>query len=339
MESLQQLFKLLDLTGFDAKVYVTLLSTGPASPSRLVEELSTHRPQVHGSLKRLAARGLVEVYSGRPAMYRAVPPDVALDVVEEEYGELVEEARKYLDSLGGGGGDERHGVWMYKSSKGLLSRFAKTIEGAGVDLVACGDAMFLAKLMPLLREAQERGVVVYTLVYEIPGVEFREEVFRGLRKVKKAVSGDLMVIADSKIGVLAQRRLGAEGFPGYGVVVEEPVLIDYLLQDFLYRWRRSAAVRDEALSLPVRLTMFKLATLEAARLLEGEKPLFAEARGRWVRDGEGSVEGRVVEARIDDTTGIAQIVLDTGGRTVSVGGPDAIIEDFAASEVTLRGAE
>ncbi len=338
MESLQQLFKLLDLTGFDAKVYVALLSLGPSSPSRLVEELSTHRPQIHGSLKRLAARGLVEVYSGRPAMYRAVPPDVALGLIGDEYEELVEEARRFLDSMEAKGREGVHGVWMYKSRRGLLSRFAKTIGEAETDLVVCGDAIFLAKLMPLLRDAQERGVTVYTLVYEIPGVVFREEDFSGLRKVKKAVSGDLMAIADSKIGVIAQRRLGADGFPEYGIVVEEPVLIDYLLQDFLYRWRRSAAVRDEPLRLPARLTMFKLAVIEAARLLGEGRGLWASARGRWVHRGAGGrVEGRVVKAGIDDTTGIAQMVVETGGGEVTIGGPDAILEDFAASEVYLRG--
>lgn len=338
MESLQQLFKLLDLTGFDTRVYVTLLSTGPTSPSRLVSELSTHRPQVHESLKRLAARGLVEVYSGRPAIYRAVPPDVALSLVGDEYEELVEEARRYLESLGGPEEEGEHGVWMYKSKKGLLARFAKTIDEAAVDLVACGDALFLSKLLPLLRDAQARGVTVYTLVYEIPGVEFREEEFRGLEKVKKAVSGDLMVVADSRVGVLAQRRLGGDGFPSYGVVVEEPVLIDYLLQDFLYRWRRSTVVFDRPLKLPARLTMFKMAIVEASRLLSMGVRLWVSAKGRWVHRGrEGRVEGRLAEARIDETTGIAQMVLVSDGSRVTVGGPDAILEDFAASEVYLRG--
>lgn len=336
MENLQRLFRTLDLTSFDVKVYVTLLSLGPSSPSRLVEELVSHRPQVHGSLRRLASRGLVEVYSGRPAKYRAVPPDLALSIIESELTEDLEEAKRFLATVRPGESNEEHGVWLYKSAKGLMNRYIKTVSESKIDLVVCGDPGFIEKLYPHLLEAQERGVIVYVIVYEIPGAEFREELVKGLKKTKRAVSGDLLVIADSSIGVLSQRRLGAGVFPGYGVVVEEPVLIDYLQQDFLYRWMRSKTVMNEPVELPARFTMFKLALLELQDILASEVRVWGRFMGRWVRGGKGELEGEVVETIHDLETGIAQMRVKRGEREYTVGGPDAIIEDFAAEEVYLK---
>jgi len=337
LESLQRLFKTLDLTNFDAKVYVTLLTLGPSSPSRLVEELASHRPQIHGSLKRLASKGLVEVYSGRPAMYRAVPPDLALSIIESELVEDLEEAKRFLGTLRPGEANEEHGVWLYKSSKGLMNRYIKTVSESQIDLLVCGDPEFIEKLHGHLLEAQDRGVLVYVIVYEIPGVKFQEEQIEGLKKVKRAVSGDLMVVADSNIGVLSQRRLGASVFPGYGVVVEEPVLIDYLQQDFLYRWMRSKTVVNEPVRLPVRFTMFKLALLEVQDLLASGVKIWGHFKGRWVHDSKGEFEGEIVKTIHDLETGIAQmLVITDDGNEYTVGGPDAIVEDFAVEEVYLK---
>ena len=337
MESLFKLFRLQDLTNFDARVYVKLLTIGPSSPTRLAEELGTHRPQIHGSLKRLASKGFVEVYSGRPATYRAVPPEIALPLISDEFARSLEEVQRFLNSLSSIEAQEQHGVWLYKSSKGLLQKFLRSVEESEIDLVVCGDAVFISRLRDKLLKAQKRGVIVYVLIYEIPGAKVEDVKIEGLLKVKKAVSGDLLVIRDLSLGILAQRRLGAHTFPEYGVLVEEPVLIDYLLQDFFYRWIRSKTIVDEPITPPARFTMFKLALLEVKRILNAGTKLWGKFKGRWIDDGKGVLEGRIVDAIYEPETGIAQIIVESStGEKYTVGGPDAVIEDFAADEVSIK---
>jgi len=337
MECLSKLFRLLDLTNFDAHVYATLLALGPSSPTRLAEELEAHRPQIHESLKKLASKGFVEVYSGRPIVYRAIPPEIALSLISDEFTQSLKEVQNFLSNPPSVEVHERHGVWLYKSRKGLLQKFLSNVEKSEIDLVACGDAIFISKLHDELLKAQKRGVIVYVLVYEIPGVKIKGAEIEGLLKVKKAVSGDLLLIRDLSLGILAQRRLGAHTFPEYGIVVEEPVLIDYLLQDFFYRWLRSKTIVDEPVTLPARFTMFKLALLEIKRMLDAGIKLWGEFKGKWIKDGKGVLEGRIVNAFYEPETGIAQITVESStGEKFTAGGPDAVIEDFATDEISIK---
>lgn len=342
MESLQKLFKTLDLTAFEAKLFIELLSHGPSSPSKLAEALGVHRPQVHASLKRLISKGLVEIYNGKPAKYRAVEPSILFDILSREVNELFKDSRVFVNNIPRKRQDTEYGIWLFKSSKGLMSRFLRAVSEAEVDLAVSGDVAFISRLRKKLIEAQERGVIVYVIVYEIPGVKFTGREIKGLLKAKRAVSGDLLVVSDSRVGILAQRRSEIRPLPNYGIAVEEPILIDYLLQDFFDRWLRSRSIIDEPINLPARYTMFKIGLIEVCRLLEQEKKLWGVFNGRWLRKktDHGILEGEIIKAFYDPETGIAQIhVKSKNGKVYTAGGPDAIVEDFATSIFTVREEE
>ncbi|UNQ73728.1 TrmB family transcriptional regulator [Infirmifilum sp. NZ] len=336
MKSLQDLLKSIGLTSFDARVYITLLSLGGATLATLEEELETHRAQLHGSLKRLFSKGLIELYGGKPAMYRAVPPDVLLEVLRRELDEDLKEAESFLRNLPRKAPESVHGVWIYRSSKGLLKRYMEAIEKAERNIIVCGDVDFVQRLREKILEVSGKGVISYVLIYEIPGLPFSEGVAEGLKKVKKSVSGDLLVLVDSKTGVLAQRRFRADKMTPYGVVVEEPVLIDYLEENFINRWIHSRTVRDEELAPPFCLTTFKLAVLEVERLLKRGLSLRVECKGRWKGGGRDHLNGRVERAVYDLTSGIVQLQVKTDGGTFTVGAPDAIVEDFACEEICVE---
>ena len=337
-KDLQDLFRCLGLTRHDAEVYAVLLMRGPLTMMGLAKELGKHRPQIYESLERLKSKGLVEASEGKPAFYRAVEPDVLIGIFDEEMRSLKERAVTYLKSL------ERetpppteYTVWMLRSYKGLVRRFRDVIRRAEIDLAVCGGPRFLRDIVGDLVSAQERGIAVYVIAYEVPGEALDLDMLKPLRKVKVAVSGDLMVIRDSKQGVLAQRRLGPRAKPGYGLLIEEPALIDYLLHDFFNRWVRSKPIRDEALRLPVSFTIFRIAVLEAMKLLKGGVKLWARLEGRWVDTGkQGVLEGRVVDVVMDMTTGLVHLVVESGGARIRAGGPDAIVEEFATRKVSLE---
>lgn len=341
MESLQKLLEPLDLTPTDVKVYVTLLSHGPVSPSRLAEIMGLHRPQIHSSLKRLISRGLVEVYSGRPTIYRAIDPRTLFRIINDEFKELFSNSKKFIESISSGKNEYEYGVWIFKSKKGLMNRYIKTVEKAEANLAISGDIEFISRLRDYILSAQENGVIVYIIVYDVPGIRFRKNVVRGFNKVKRAVSGDLLVIADTKMGILAQRRSVVKNLPSYGIAVEEPMLIDYLLQDFLYRWMRSKVIIDKNIELPARFTMFKLGLIEVSKFLEKGRKIRGVFKGRWIRKRKnGVIEGRIVKAFINSQTGIAQMHVKVDeGRIYTVGAPDAVVEDFAVNEMLIKEVE
>ncbi|RLG36357.1 MAG: hypothetical protein DRN91_08135 [Candidatus Alkanophagales archaeon] len=333
MEYVIELFKRLGLSSSDAKIYILLLSRGPLSSSKIAEMLTMHRPQVHDSIKRLSAKGLVEVLGGRPSTYRAVDPEILFKVFEKEMKDLRAKAREVLSSLEISAKEVDYGVWMLRSYEGITLKAEGLIEKAQIDLAVCGSEEFILRMIEKLRRARERGVLVYTIVYSkecpkriIPVIK------KYFDKVKWAISGDIMVIADSKEAVLVQRRI-----KDYGLYIREPVLIDYLLHDFFNRWVRGRTIRDSIVKLPRRFTIHRLALLEAKRMVESGKKLSVRVEGRSTKnDTYITIEGLVHDVVLDFSTGLMHFSVETKDGILRVGGPDAIVEECAAHVIELE---
>ena len=336
-EPVELLFRRMGLGKVDAKVYITLLTSGPLTTPQLVDELGLHKPQVHTALKRLSSKGLVEVRKGKPAYYRAVSPAILEKIYRDEFDTILHECLKVLSNLQPREVVSKYGVWVFRSFKGLMIKFKETIKNAEIDLAICGDPVFINNIKDDIEDARGRGVNIYIIVYEVPGLHIDEKKLPRISKIKKAVSGDLLVVADSKIAILTQRRFGPSVEPDYGLTIEEPVLVDYLLHDFFNRWLRSKVIRDKPLSLPTKYTIFRLALHEADRILKAGRKIYGVFQGRWVeKSEEGVVEGIILDSVIDLATGLSYFVIDADGRKIRIGGPDAIVEDFAASKVELK---
>jgi len=340
-EDIAEVFSILGVSRFGCEVYLKLLQEGPLSLSELSEILEAKTSQIYYYVKELASKGLVEASSSRPVVYRAVSPSI----LEKLYLEKVESLQanvlgklKSVVPVKHKITAEEPGVYTLKSWKTFLLRAEEVARSATVDLVICGDFEFIRYLKESAESIERGGVNTYVLLYEVPGIAIDYSDLPRLRKIRKYVSGDLVVIADSRIAVLSQRRRIVGEKPSYGLVIEEPVIIDYLEQDFFYRWIRSEVIRDEAVKLPASFTILRLALYEAQRLVQTGCRMRVLVYGRYVRSGEDCmIEGELLNTVFEDSRGIAQLVLRVDGDTVTVGSQDAIVEDVAASRVELRG--
>ena len=70
--------KTMGLAEYEAKVYSTLVLFERAEVKRIYEYLNIPKPSVYQSLKGLMDKGLVMMVSSKPAIYKAVPPRIAL---------------------------------------------------------------------------------------------------------------------------------------------------------------------------------------------------------------------------------------------------------------------
>ncbi len=70
--------KTMGLTEYEAKVYSALVLFERAEVKQIYEYLNVPKPSVYQSLKGLMDKGLVMRVSSKPAIYRAVPPKIAL---------------------------------------------------------------------------------------------------------------------------------------------------------------------------------------------------------------------------------------------------------------------
>ena len=338
-ERVLELFRKMGLSRSDARTYLTLLSSGPLTAAKLAEEMGVNRAKVYASLNRLFSKGLVEVSKGKPALYKAVSPKIVVETFRGEMDKLGEEALNYLTHIERKG-RVSHNIWILRSRMGLYRRIRYAIREAEKDLIVCGSITFIKRLLDELLDAQDRGVMVYSMIYEPPGYNIKVETLRaleGLNKLKITLTGEHLVVRDSSLAVISYKKWRTLKESSYGLVVEEPLFINYILTDFFRGWYWARVVQDKPIKLPARLTVHKLALLEADQLMRCGVKLAGEFEGWWVQTGEkGRVKGEIIDVYMDLRSGLMYFGVKSGDRYIRVGGPDAIIEEFAMKEAVLR---
>jgi len=97
--NLVESLKTMGLTEYEAKVYSALVLFDRAEVKRIYEYLGVPKPSVYHSLKGLMDKGLVMIVSSKPAIYRAVPPKIALKYLAEIYRSAEDSALEELEDL------------------------------------------------------------------------------------------------------------------------------------------------------------------------------------------------------------------------------------------------
>ncbi len=91
--------KTLGLTEYEAKVYSALVLFDRAEVKQIYEYLDAPKPSVYQSLKTLTDKGLVQVVNAKPAVYRAIPPVIALNHMTEIHRKAEEASLRELEEL------------------------------------------------------------------------------------------------------------------------------------------------------------------------------------------------------------------------------------------------
>lgn len=91
--------KTLGLTEYEAKVYSALVLFDRAEVKQIYEYLDAPKPSVYQSLRSLTEKGLVQVVSAKPAIYRATPTKIAIKHMIEVHEKAEKTALQELDKL------------------------------------------------------------------------------------------------------------------------------------------------------------------------------------------------------------------------------------------------
>lgn len=97
--TLVESLKTLGLTEYEAKVYSALVMFDKAEAKQIYEYLEIPKPSVYQSLKTLTDKGLVQIMSARPAVYRATPPKIALRHMTDVHRKAEDDAMLEFEEL------------------------------------------------------------------------------------------------------------------------------------------------------------------------------------------------------------------------------------------------
>ncbi|MGA9140187.1 MAG: helix-turn-helix domain-containing protein [Methanocella sp.] len=124
--------KTLGLTEYEAKVYSALVMFDKAEAKQIYEYLEIPKPSVYQSLKTLTDKGLVQIMSARPAVYRATPPKIALRHMTEVHRKAEDVAILELDELEKSriSQDYPNVLWTLFGRENVEHKLEEMLEGA-----------------------------------------------------------------------------------------------------------------------------------------------------------------------------------------------------------------
>lgn len=167
MERLIQVLRKFNYTESEAKVYVSLLQSGPQTGYEVSKLSNVPRSKVYNVLESLVARGVIATTPGtKTILYRAEPVQRLADLqrtsVEQEICELQRETK----NLSLPRDDEQ--VWKLSGYRSILEKCREMIGHASKQLLMQVWAEELPELEPLLLKKQE-NLNLLVILYDQEG--------------------------------------------------------------------------------------------------------------------------------------------------------------------------
>jgi sugar-specific transcriptional regulator TrmB len=164
-EEAVEILKEMGLKEYEAKCFVALTRLPEGTAKRISEVSGVPRTRVYDAVRVLETRGLVEVQHRSPQVFRAIPVDEALSILQERFDSRTERLGEKLkraerSSVEGEKG-VKHEVWALSGRQTVAGRARQLVEDSEeeVAIVARADALD-EKIASSLGSALDRGVDV-----------------------------------------------------------------------------------------------------------------------------------------------------------------------------------
>ncbi|MFW6436265.1 MAG: TrmB family transcriptional regulator [Halococcoides sp.] len=325
-------------------VYLAVLDVGEGLASEIGEAADVSARHVYRVCERLEERGLVDVDEHvQPTRIRARPPSVVEDVIERSASTMSEQ----IESRYAGTPDQTPEIEVFKRQPTVMARATDIIAEADTWAIVVLPPDLVDRFASDLRAAVERGVLVI-LITEAAETDQPLDELATIVRTRDGPHGfqDFGIGADKVRSLMVSSADMGDGHRYSPALYVNDDTIAVRTNDSLfgieYRLSEEYLVPDPA-TLPATPDSFREATLQAGLHRRVGTPLMARVEGRSLADGRRHpIEGRVVEVRQgliepfnQSFLGERTIVLETDDGRVSVGGPPATLEDYAAESVTL----
>lgn len=182
--------KAAGLTEYEARCFVALtqLSTGTAKEISQVAEIP--RSRVYDTVERLDQRGLVEVQQSNPREYNAVPIEMAMRRIREDYDSHINAAENALQQIKEPESKEDEGMWAITHTDHVTERILTLLDGAEetVHFLVAAEEVVDRRTLTHLRRAVDRGVRV---TVEVMNEDLRDRFGEAVPDGTVVVSPDL----------------------------------------------------------------------------------------------------------------------------------------------------
>ena len=333
----------LGLNRSEARTYVALVARGASSASDIARDAKIPHPRVYDIMESLAAKGLVEIQTGRRHRYSATKPEVAFQRVLNRFREKGEFLTKHLSKIY----DTRMetpSIWMLKGRNNIIDEISQISYQAENELLLAIPADLLGGLRKRLRRARRKGVTTSLVIYS-NGKESRidSDVARHADVRVREPPGSVLALADYNDCLLCSQKTLIRKSPleeEHAIVAGDPELLQILSYFFYHSLWSAAKPTPKEVSpkeYPRTFVHIWKAIEEVEMLKKKGYKVKASIKGKTVKDQSPiKFEGLITETTNINGRIFTVIVKKSDGSKISVGGRGASIEDVEATEITLR---
>ncbi|BBD73447.1 hypothetical protein HS1genome_1836 [Sulfodiicoccus acidiphilus] len=340
---LEESLTYLGLSRREASVLAYLMEHGSATAKDMISGLSIHQPQLYNVLASLVRKGFVNVQESKPKLYVPERPSVILERLEREYSRR---KKSILEALSKGSGDNptrRNLIWVTRGMESVIDNSNSLVQDASNELYIETTPQLLRRLLRQLRAASSRGVKAYVMLYPSAPEDLVQELREsGVTEVRANQLGQFYLVApDVEQCVFMPRMmsLSGESTSVYGYVFKDKFMTLFFLHYYFEGWRNSTPVFRRGLrpeDFPVVFFSHRFATWEIMKALEAGLSLEVEVEGEFLKGGErAKLRGVPSKVNVDSEVINFELLDESSGRKVLVGGENSLLEDFSAERIVL----
>lgn len=143
----------LGFSEYEAKAYIALLRTNPATGYQVSKESAVPRSMIYEVLNKLIARGAaLSSMAERTTLYAPVGPDELLDRLRHEFEEQLDSARRALATISSP--PQAEYVWNIEGGDNILAKARDMIESAESQV----HVGLLPATLPALQASLDRAI-------------------------------------------------------------------------------------------------------------------------------------------------------------------------------------
>lgn len=336
----------LGLTRSEARTYVALVARGSSAATDIARDAKIPHPRIYDIMESLAARGLVEIQTGRRRKYVATKPEVAFERLLKRFREKGEIVASYLSKIYNTK-MEIPSVWMLKGRNNIIDEISQICYQAENEILLAVPINLQRSLRRCLRKAHKRGAAISLVIY--PNEKERKIDSRIAKYADVRVReppGSVLALADFDDCLLCSNKTlicQSSVDEGHAIVAGDIELLQILSYFFYHSLWYPAKPVTKKISMkeyPKNFVHIWKVIEEVEMLKEKGYDVKALIKGKNVKDHSPiEFEGLITKTRNINGRVFSLIVKKSDGSQLTVGGRGASIEDVEASIITLMPFE
>ncbi len=161
----------LGFTDYEARIYIQLLTTTPATAYELSKAAGIPRSNAYGALENLNRRAAVQAVSEDPVRYVAVAPRDMLARIASSASKLCDDLAESLSAIAKP--EDTHTVWTVWGEAAVDEKIRAMLDKAERHVWIKAADTVLRKHTAALRAAAERGTEILIVLFGEDADEFR----------------------------------------------------------------------------------------------------------------------------------------------------------------------